>query len=365
MKTLVSVVMLVLFVIPVFAGWSVTFLNSNGANATAANSISSDGQVAGFAELNSGYHARLWKPSTDSWVDLSPFLSNSSTVLGISNNQQVGAVQGMAWMWTGSAGGINLQPLDKAYGSCAYGVDNGEQVGCCVVLNDSRTAFAYHAWIWHGTAASGKDINPPGATGSAAYAISAGQEVGSAVISNHINAALWRSDTPESFINLNPAGVYYSTALGVDGGQQVGFIYGLNAQYGFYLPNASLWNGSAGSWVNLQPPGVYYSYAKGVSGGYQVGCAFYFDEYGYLFPHAKMWNGTAESIVDLHSLLPTDYIYSVANAVKTTTTQISIAGYAGKSPYDCRAIVWTYQFPITVQSNPPKIGIIRPCPLSH
>lgn len=100
-----------------------------------------------------------------------------------------------------------------------------------------------------------------------------------------------------STTNLNPnlgpdAGAWLSTATGASGAQQVGTVT-YSVYYGYAIPVAGVWNGSAGSWVNLSP-GVT-SAAHATNGTQQVGSRA---------NQAALWSGTAASHVNLHPNVP-------------------------------------------------------------
>jgi len=147
-----------------------------------------------------------------------------------------------------------------------------------------------HALLWSGTAANCVDLNPPsGFTTSVAFGISDGQQVGCGwgdVTGNNEHALLW-SGTAASYVDLNPTGFVDSIARGVCGGKQVGDGHTL----GWECNHALLWSGTADSFIDLHAflPSQYDdSYAYGIdSGGNIVGFAHLSGTVG--VHHAVLW----------------------------------------------------------------------------
>ncbi len=160
------------------------------------------GSAYGFdASHNSYSHALLWTGSAASAVDLHP--TNlpgivSSEALATDGLQQVGwgapyLTPGHAFLWSGTANSVvDLNP-PGFYGSDAYGVRNGKQVG--YALATDGTDYHQHALLWTGTAASAVDLHlllPSSFESSRAYSIDdAGDVFGVAFNSSGIHAIEW------------------------------------------------------------------------------------------------------------------------------------------------------------------------------
>lgn len=155
---------------------------------------------------------------------------------------------------------MDLQPtsLTGFYGSVAYGIGGGQEVGEGDIQIESN--FQGHALLWTGTAASAVDLDPSVAgfstSDSFAYATNGSQQVGYYVYtspelatSNH--AMIW-SGTAASATDLNPTnltGITDSEAFDIRGGEEVGIGEGTGTDNQL---NAILWLGTADSAVDLQ-----------------------------------------------------------------------------------------------------------------
>jgi hypothetical protein len=336
------------------AGWEVTILppSTEGYDQSIALGVSG-GQQAGYAVTNDGYdHAGLWTGTAESWVDLHPAGALSSGASGIGGGQQVGVAYVFdkdrgdwfehAGFWTGTAESwVDLHPAQFGIFeiSRAYATDGGRQVG--------EAGWWLHqtvASLWSGTAESWVDLHPydfydpgdPPWDWSCAFGVCGNQVVGH-IIGSGEHAMLWTVE-PYSWVDLHPPKARFastSVAYDVSDGQQVGGVV-FYKHYGTHLRHASLWSGTAGSWVDLHPDdGVfpyYESVALGVSHGFQAGYATtdirapgYWTSGG---RHAGIWSGTAKSWVDLHTLLPAEYLISSAQDIEVTDADIWVVGSA-------------------------------------
>ena len=133
------------------------------------------------------------------------------------------------------------------------------------------------AALWNGTAESYRSIHPSGFVGSAIHDLFPTGMVGIGMLDGPFteaprsHALLWIG---EDMIDLHPLNVYASTATESDGTTQLGL---------FRASATSEWK-------------------------------------------ACMWTGTAESFVNLHTFLPSEYLFSKATAVSGK----QIFGYAMK-----------------------------------
>lgn len=275
-------------------------------------------------------HALLWSGNESNYIDLNPSGYDGSSAYSTDGVHQVGiGYQGSeqhAMLWSGSAAGaVDLNPANFGY-SFAYGVDGNQQVGGGT---GTSTGGGTHALLWNGTASSVVDLHPGGVyEESTAYRIHNGMIAGVGITNTLYHAMTW-SGTADSFIDLHPAGYDESVASGVADGMVVGYAYG-TATGG--SNHALLWHGGAEDYTDLNPAGYSGSFAYQTNGSEQAGLGVINGE-----EHAMVWSSTAASAVDLHSLLPSGYLFSQARGIAADG---SIFGYA----YDgtsYSAVRWT------------------------
>jgi hypothetical protein len=348
--------------------WEVTILHPTGDHYESGAHSASGAEQAGFATAYEPFYrwydlwrAGLWSGTAESWVDLHPADAWESCAYGSGDGQQVGVAHvfdgdrgdwfNHAGLWSGTAESwVDLHPAQ--YGlfeiSRAYATDGGRQVG--------EAGWYWHqtvASLWTGTAESWVDLHPydfPGSywDWSCAFGV-CGNEVVGHIIGAGEHAMLWTVE-PYSWVDLHPPKAKFSVgsvAYDVSDGQQVGVVV-FNKHYQGSKSRASLWSGTAESWVDLHPDGYLQSVARGVSHGFQAGSAT-MDPIAYWYWmdgdwHAGIWSGTAGSWVDLHTLLPAEYVSSIAQDIEVTATDIWVVGSA--EYYDesfqrrSHAVVW-------------------------
>jgi hypothetical protein len=321
--------------LPARAQWAVTVLHSGSAGESVANGF--DGSVA-YGEMNPLSARRAARFEGGSWIDLTPGLATSASILGADAGLQVGYVQfpgfaDRAAMWTGTAESfVDLTP-PLYFGSRVLAARDGWQAGYAAPFDVGHE----HAGYWHLTAESWVDLHPPGMDYSRAQGIGQGQQVGSTVIHNTWHAALW-TGSAESWVDLHPtanvppAGARHSNAYAVHEGQQVGAVYAPGT-----FAWAAVWTGSADSFINLSPPGTIWSEAFSVYAGRQAGKIVVGTE-----SRACVWSGTAASIEDLSLVLPPDYYQSGATSVWTDGQTLFVTGLAvTHSTGRTHALLWT------------------------
>ena len=311
-----------------------------GFNESFANSICNGQQAgSGASAPTGGYlHALIWNGSATNFTDVNPseFQTSFSEITSIYGSQQVGdaSVTGSygsayhAILWNGTASSaIDLNPNGFS-SSFAYGISGDQQVGYAYNSVDHTD----HAFLWNGSAASAIDLNPSGFSEANANGTNGIQQVGSGFGTTARHALLW-SGTAASCIDLNPSGYVQSEAYGIGGTQQVG--WGLISITNFHH-HALLWNGTSASYKDLNPSGFDYSEAKSTNGFQQVGYAGNGSNEP-LTGHAILWSGSATSAIDLQQFLPSNFIYSEANAIDS---QGNIVGNALDNTRRTHAILW-------------------------
>jgi probable HAF family extracellular repeat protein len=113
-----------------------------------AHGISSDGQVVGVSDTNSGSHAFLWKDGSP-MEDLGVLPGDSTSRANHVNDQGavVGASEGpggvRAFIWTGSAGMEPIGSLQGGHYTEAFGINNLGQV-----VGQSGSSLGTRAFLW-------------------------------------------------------------------------------------------------------------------------------------------------------------------------------------------------------------------------
>jgi hypothetical protein len=338
---------------PASAQWTVTLYPGVNGRSTTFNALSQTQAAGTSSEVQTLGGAAVWSLGAATSTILNPPSHYTSKVLAIEANQQVGIVTfgqyadiNHAALWSGTAGSwVDLHPAD-AYESAAHAVYNGVQGGYRSITGASRRAT-----LWTGSADSLVDIHPPAAYSSRISAMCEGQQAGSVELFAYgegMPIAAICAGTPQSWTLIGPADGYSrSEALGCHAGQQVGYIR-------FIVPQgapkfAAMWSGTPESRVWLGPTGSNASYATAVHSGWQAGVAtFTFAD------HAGIWHGTADSWEDLHAQLPPGFTTSAANAIRVTSTSITVAGFAFSAAIGERAVIWTKS--TATQCGPADLG---------
>lgn len=207
-------------------------LNPAGSSQSQAWGVS-NGQQAGWADVGNLTRASLWTGTAESWVDLDP-AGMGSVCYDVYEGQQVGyAGWGNtvhACLWNGTAASwVNLDPGNVF--SMALGVHNGQQVGF----------HGYRACRWAGTAASMVYLHPAGFFGSLAFDVHDGQQVG--YVYEGVNeqgdrygqrGGMW-TGTPGSWVDLsdfpNQGGNSCSTAFGIWHDGDLTYVVGWGSGY--------------------------------------------------------------------------------------------------------------------------------------
>lgn len=330
---------------PGVPGWTPINLHPTGATGSAALGVRG-GQQVGTATVSGQDHASLWNGSPTSWTDLHPGAGyRRSQALAVDNGQQVGTAQAIlngttqppqAFLWNGSAPGMNLRPSGSAISSHAYGIRAGKQVGTFQLSGGNRAA------LWSGSAGSVVDLTPASATDASILKTNGSQHFG--FVSGV--PTVWTGGAPTP-LNL-PSDAIVRDA-DVDSGVQVG------SRALFFNPpsaiqiRAFLWHGTAASGVDLHPAGAdvpgqnangYGSEAWGTGAGRQVGYALFGG-----VAHAGIWSGTAASWTDLHAVLHSTFpafTDSWATAVSVDGGTTYVVGYGSNSVTGrTEALMWS------------------------
>ncbi|MBX3389705.1 MAG: hypothetical protein KF691_09655 [Phycisphaeraceae bacterium] len=239
----------------------------------------------------------------------------NARVNGAAGNTQGGDIEGEAGIWSGTAQSwVNLQP-SFATSSTIFGVSENQQGGRAAVPFENT--FQSHACLWRGSAASWVDLHPSVGDYSQVNAVAEpNMQGGYFSYPNQIwHAALWRG-TKASFVDLNPAGATASEIRAMTATQQGGTTRGASGN-----DQAALWSGTAQSVVSLHSGGNFGSAVNGMVGDMQVGSLG--DVVGL---KATMWKGTAASRHNLHQYLPSNYKSSFAMCIWTDGISILIGG---------------------------------------
>jgi hypothetical protein len=301
------------------ADWTVIPLHPAGAYSTAVAGVTAQQQVGSWQATSfSLTKPVIWTGSSASMVSLAPGSTEFGVLNGVSGDAQFGqfgsaALGARAAIWHGTPQSrVDLDPSGPLF-STVNGLFGAQQVGV-----RGAQAGGGHATLWQGSPGSMVDLHPAGALDSNAYCtdgIHQGGYVQS--LSGGAHAALW-SGSASSDIDLNPTAASGSKIFGMASGQQVGFAtFGVPG-----VDHAVMWSGSAASWTDLNPPNSS-SELTATCGTAQVGVLNGFD--------AAVWFGTAGSVVDLHSLLPQTYAYSVADSVYETNGTYYVGGWAHRN----------------------------------
>jgi len=163
----------------------------------------------GWVQVQSTYHAAIWRGNAASFVDLHPLGASSSYTYATDGVLQGGVAwyaipngtQSHAAIWNGTAQSyLDLSPGGRdAY---IHGMVPGVQVGRVFI----NAAHADHAALWHGTAASWIDLHPAAAVaGASRFNATTGTiHVGQGRVdgTGGIEGALINFGTPTSWVNL-------------------------------------------------------------------------------------------------------------------------------------------------------------------
>jgi hypothetical protein len=307
------------------------------ANAIAVNSVHGV-RLGGWREIGSYGDPVLWSGSTLGMSSLMPVGFESSQVLGMSIESQVGVIfanhSAYAALWHGSSSSfVSLHP-GGWHASQAMAVREGQQVGFIeqVVWGNSR------AVLWHGSAESMVNLHPPQFERSQAFATDGVHQGGVFhPFGAGIYAAMW-SGTAESFVNMSPPNSGGSEIHGMVPGVQVGFAY----YHGMLNRRATVWYGTPESAVNINPVGTAGSALSATTGTVHVGGAWWGAG-----PSAALWLDTSpDNVINLASLLPPGYGGSFATGIVEQEGVYYISGYAS---YQSRnhAILWVVPAPGT------------------
>lgn len=253
--------------------------------------------------VNAIPHAAIFAPDFSSYVDLHPAGASVSSTFGAGGGQQVGAVDDLPALWSGTAGSVVYLRPDGATGASANDTNGTRQVGSA----QGGPFGTNHAILWNGSAGDFVDLHPAGYASSGAGGIDAagGRQVGGgAPVGNEArqsHALLWRG-TAASVVDLHPAGYYHSSALAIAGDQVVGSA---TPNLSPAVPNrAALWDLATGEFTELHPAeGYRQSHASRTNGDLQLGIG--------ITPtgrqHALLWDDTADSLINLHQLLGPEF----------------------------------------------------------
>jgi hypothetical protein len=234
-------------------------------------------------------------------------------------------------------GGVN-------YSSQAFATDGTQIVGQYIPWaskQDTINPGDSHAWVYNPSTGQFTDLyngNP-----TIAYGVGGGQQVGYEM-KGQAEARLWTGN-PKSFVNLHPAGFVASIAAATDGTNQVGFIgqlvqkageankKGIKIRYDW----AVQWSGSAAS-MRYLPSAYPNSRATGISGSFISGIGTVTNQFGTRgAQHAIVWIDSLSSAIELHDLLPSNYVQSFAYGVDASG---NVSGMAIDSLGQRHAIFW-------------------------
>lgn len=268
--------------------------------------------------VSGGNQSRLWSGSGEKYLEFNiyPYGLDGDELLGFDFVSRRNSVYNVK-----SAKSVPLETSQASWQPTA--IRSGQQVGYTV--GDTP-----HALLFSGSAESRLDLNPPGAAASYAWGVGDAQQVGRASIDGMWRAMLW-TGSASSAVDLS--GGIASSALGCRHGQQVGAV--ASNPYDNRTNRACLWRGTAASRVDLHPalPEFVWSYCTGTNGYQQVGVGVGTDG----VYHALAWSGTAGSAINLQKSLPSDTVYSTANAIDEFG---NIVGWATRSDGVPFAVLW-------------------------
>lgn len=310
--------------------------------------VAAEGTAIGSASFGASSHA-LWWDAAGNRVDLHSAIFASTEAIATNGPQQVGFGDGPtpgsahALLWNGSAASVvDLHParLPGFTVSFAQGTNGAQQVGWASTSN----TVPGHAMLWNGTADSAVDLNPATLSDSQAIATDGVHQVGGGTVAatGGRHAFAW-AGTAASAVDLNPSGFSSSYASAVNA-DAVGGAASRGAE-----SHAIVWNLADHSFIDLNPDtlaGINGSVVQAVRGGQQAG-------YGSgpnIYAHALLWNGSADSVVDLHALLPGDFIASIAYSFDNEGNIYGIAN--NDSGYF--AVKWTVPEPAAL----PAVAIV-------
>ena len=195
-----------------WSGTAASWMDLNPAGALQSQALGAwGGNQVGWMYDGVIGRASLWSGNAESWVDLHPAGTTGSQASAVWGGNQIGwaVVNGVfhASLWSGTAESwVDLHPVG-AFQSEAKGISEDYQVG----IVDG------HASLWSGTAASWVDLNPAETNSSELRAASGPLQVGAARVDGWDHASVW-SGTAESWVDLHAllsADFRYSYALAV------------------------------------------------------------------------------------------------------------------------------------------------------
>jgi hypothetical protein len=316
-------------------GWSFVILHPPGAQRSWVNAMTDTQQAGAFAAPGGEVHACIWSGTPESMVDLHPAAAMHSEAYDTIGTMQCGVANisggGRASLWHSTPESwVSLHPPGAGGGATvAHALTETHQVG-----NWTEGAL-FRAVLWSGTPESMVNLHPAGAwTQSLAWAVAGNQQAG--WVSNTIGpqyAAIWYG-TPESRVDVTPPGAMGAQIWDTTGTQQAGWT-----QFPDYTKHACIWSGTPESWIDLNPSGALGSHCLATTGTYQAGWARWGGE---LELEACIWSGTPESHMNLHALLPPQFLRSEATDICESGGMLYVAGSAWESlnhNYE-RAILW-------------------------
>ena len=306
---------------------------------TSAASAVEAGNITGISNAGfSGPSAMYWTQGGQHRTSLHPPGWYGSEARGLSGNQQVGfARQGMggpdrALLWTGTSDSrIDLTPPGFV-SALAMAAAPGQQVG----FGEPEGAGYQHALLWCGTAESAIDLHPSDFNASRALATNGTHQGGYSTYLGWDRAMLW-SGTADSAVNVHPDGWTHSRILGMSADQQVGYVRHEPLAQDI-VHHAALWHGQTAGWIDLNPNGFVISEAVAAANGMQVGHGSTAGNSPHYMTRALLWTSGARSAVDLHTLLPPEFVGSKATGIDD---EGRIVGLAYRGPYGAAyAVMW-------------------------
>lgn len=241
---------------------------------------------------------------------------------------QVGVNLVKAAYWPSGQPMVPLRPQPQS-ASSAYATSGDQQVG---IVNEQGIQ---RAALWRGSASSYVDLHPANAEWSVANATDGQFQGGQISISvpgvgRAFRAALW-SGMASNVMDITPSHAALGSVLAMVPGQQVGWT---QARGG--TARAAIWSGTAASHQDLHPFGtVGGSEIYGTCGVAQVGVAGVSG-----VASAGVWFGSAESYVPLHQFLPSQYLWSNAQAVEYRDGRYWVVGSARRASGEYDAVLW-------------------------
>ncbi|HRQ73693.1 MAG TPA: PEP-CTERM sorting domain-containing protein [Phycisphaerales bacterium] len=255
------------------------------------NGMDASSQVGQVSPTYGTFHAALWRGTAESAVNLHPGVGyHGSDALAVVGDMQVGRAKHSqtgrqhAALWRGTAASfVDLHPAG-AEQSHALATDGVLQGGWATLPGGAVA----EAVIWAGSAESVVDLTPPGVFEAKVFGMAPGVQVG---LVRHAGenprAALWRG-SKESFVDFSPPG-----SIASDMYDTTGTVHAGSASFGG-LVQAGVWlSDDPASFVNLHallPPQFFGSSATGV---YQDGDTLYVTGFATRGPsEAWLWIGT-------------------------------------------------------------------------